>query len=150
MSMPSEMTLDVSQSIEINAAIGDAYKALVARLTNENTAPDNKPMPMVLEEWPGGRWFRDLGNGQGHLWGFVQVIKPPTLIEIQGPMFMSYPVAGHIRFKLTQIAGGTEVHLHHQALGNIQEDHRKHVGPGWEHHLLSVKRIAEAGVGSTA
>lgn len=58
-------------------------------------------MPMILEEWPAGRWFRDLGNGQGHLWGFVPVIKPPTLIEIQGPMFMSYAVAGHLQLRLT-------------------------------------------------
>ena len=24
---------------------------------------------MKLEAWPGGRWFRDLGDGNGHLWG---------------------------------------------------------------------------------
>ena len=111
-----DLTLDVSQSIEIKAAIGDAYKAVIRRLTDESSTPDNKPMPMVLEEWPGGRWFRDLGNGHGHLWGFVQVIKPPTLIEIQGPLFMSYPVAGHVEFRLTQITGGTEFFLRHRAL----------------------------------
>ncbi len=32
-------------------------------------------MPMKLEAWPGGRWFRDLGDGNGHLWGHVQAIK---------------------------------------------------------------------------
>ncbi len=37
-----------------------------------------KDMNMKLEPWPGGRWFRDLGNNTGHLWGHVQVIKPPT------------------------------------------------------------------------
>jgi len=89
-----DLTLDLTQSIEIDAAIGDAWRGLIRRLTEESSTPDNKPMPMVLEEWPGGRWFRDLGDRQGHLWGFVQVIKPPTLIEIQGPMFMSYAVAG--------------------------------------------------------
>ena len=138
-----ELTLDVSQSIDINAAIGDAYKALVLRLTSESTTPDNKPMPMVLEEWPGGRWFRDLGNGQGHLWGFVQVIKPPTLIEIQGPLFMSYPVAGHIQFRLTQVAGGTELYLRHQALGLVEDEHREGVVHGWDHYLQSVKQLAE-------
>ncbi len=143
MSETQNLTLDISQSIEINAAIGDAYKALISRLSGENSSPDNKPMPMVLEEWPGGRWFRDLGAGQGHLWGFVQVIKPPTLIEIQGPMFMSYPVAGHIQFRLTQIAGGTELSLRHQALGLIEDEHRAGVVPGWDHVLLSVKRLAE-------
>lgn len=137
------LTLDLTQSIEINAAIGDAYKALISRLSGENSTPDNKPMPMVLEEWPGGRWFRDLDAGQGHLWGFVQVIKPPTLIEIQGPMFMSYPVAGHIQFRLTQIAGGTELSLRHQALGLIEDAHRAGVVPGWDHVLHSVKRLAE-------
>ena len=47
--------------------------------------------PMVIEPWPGGRWYRDLGNNAGHLWGHVQVIKPPTLLELCGPMFMSFP-----------------------------------------------------------
>lgn len=145
-----DMTFDVTQSLEVNAAIGDAYKALLLRLTTESTTPDNKPMPMVLEQWPGGRWFRDLGNGQGHLWGFVQVIKPPTLIEINGPMFMSYAVAGHVQFRLTQIAGGTEVYLRHQAIGQIPEEHRTGMGPGWDHYLQSVKRIAESDVEALA
>ena len=91
-----QLSLDVTQSIEIEAAVGDAYRALIRRLTDESSTPDNKPLPMVLEEWPGGRWFRDLGNGQGHLWGFVQVVKTPTLIEIHGSLFMSYPAIGHV------------------------------------------------------
>ncbi len=138
-----DLTLDVTQTIEINTAIGDAYKALVRRLTTESSAPDNKPMPMVLEEWPGGRWFRDLGNGQGHLWGFVQVIKPPTLIEIQGPMFMSYPVAGHVQFRLTQIAGGAELFLRHRVLGIVDDEHRTGVTHGWDYFLQTTKQIAE-------
>lgn len=138
-----DLTLDVSQSIEIKAAIGAAYKAMIRRLTEESSTPDNKPMPMVLEEWPGGRWFRDLGNGQGHLWGFVQVIKPPTLIEIQGPLFMSYPVAGHVRFQLTQIPGGAELFLQHRALGLVEDEHRAGLTPGWRYFLENVKKLAE-------
>ena len=138
-----EMTLDVFQSIEINAAIGDAYKGLIRRLTEESSTPDNKPMPMVLEEWPGGRWFRDLGNGQGHLWGLVQVIKPPTLLEITGPMFMSYAVAGHLQIRLTQISGGTELSIHHQVLGFIDDDHREGLIHGWKYFLETTKKIAE-------
>jgi len=100
-------------------------------------------MPMVLEEWPGGRWFRDLGNGQGHLWGFVQVIKPPTLIEIHGPMFMSYAVAGHMQFRLMPIAGGVELSLRHRLLGPVEEAHRTGVVPGWRYLLEQTKRTAE-------
>ncbi len=138
-----DLMLDTSQSIEINAAVGDVYQALIRRLTDESSTPDNKPMPMVLEEWPGGRWFRDLGNGQGHLWGFVQVIKPPTLIEIQGPLFMSYPVAGHIQFRLTQVSGGTELFLHHRALGLVEDEHREGVKHGWDCFLMGVKQLSE-------
>jgi hypothetical protein len=138
-----DLSLDVVQTVEIDAAVGDAYNALLRRLTDENSTPDNKAMPMVLEQWPGGRWFRDLGHGQGHLWGFVQVIKPPNLIEIHGPLFMSYPVVGHIQFRLTQIPGGTELYLHHRALGPVEEMHREGVTFGWEHFVNGVKQLAE-------
>ncbi len=98
---------------------------------------------MVLEGWPGGRWFRDLGNGQGHLWGFVQVIKPPTLIEIHGPMFMSYAVAGHVQYRLTQIAGGTELSIRHRVLGMVEDAHREGVDGGWAEVLADVKGLSE-------
>ncbi len=100
-------------------------------------------MPMVLEEWPGGRWFRDLGNGQGHLWGFVQVIKPPTLLEIHGPMFMSYAAAGHLQLRLTLISGGTELSLRHRVLGMVDEGHREGLTHGWDYCLKGVKELAE-------
>ena len=144
MSAIQDLTLDLSQQIEIEAPIGDAYRSLVRRLTVDSSSADNSSMPMVLEEWPGGRWFRDLGNGQGHLWGFVQVIKPPTLIEINGPMFMSYAVAGHIQFRLTQISGGTELSLRHRVLGAVEDAHREGVTHGWSSMLDDVKQLAEA------
>ena len=143
MTETSDLTLDLTQSIEIHAAIGDAYQSLIHRLTTQSSTPDNKPMPMVLEEWPGGRWFRDLGSGQGHLWGFVQVIKPPTLLEIHGPMFMSYAVAGHVQFRLTQIPGGAELSLRHRVLGAMEDAHREGVTTGWNALLEGTKNLAE-------
>lgn len=138
----ADLTLDILQTIEIEAAPGDAYRTLIRRLTSESAEPAGKPMPMVLEEWPGGRWFRDLDGGQGHLWGFVQVIKPPTLLEIQGPLFMSYAVAGHVQFRLTPIAGGVELALRHQAIGRIEAQHREGATLGWDFFLKDVKRMA--------
>src|SRR4051794_7093591 len=88
--------LEVEQQIEVKAPVAAAFEGLIRQLSEVNA------MPLVLERFPGGRWFRDLGDDAGHLWGFVQVIKPPTLLEIQGPMFMSYPVAGHVQFRLTE------------------------------------------------
>ena len=143
MHVTEDLTLDVHQTLEIDASLEDTFAVLLRRLTVDNATPDNRPLPMVLEEWPGGRWFRDLGNGQGHLWGFVQVIKPPTLLEIQGPMFMSYAVAGHLQLRLTEVPGGVALSLRHQALGHIEEAHREGVVHGWHHLLAGVRRLAE-------
>lgn len=98
-----DLTVDISQEIEIKAAPGSVFRNMIAGLSTI-MGGDGKLMELTMEEWPGGRWFRDLGNGQGHLWGFVQVIKPPTLLEIYGPMMMSYPVAGHLQVRCTRSA----------------------------------------------
>ncbi len=137
------LTLDIDQHIDIQAPISEVFEGLVHQLSAGNTTPGDKPMPMCLERWPGGRWFRDLGDQAGHLWGFVQVIKPPTLFELFGPMFMSYPTAGHLQIRLTEEAGGTRVALRHRALGLIEKDHREGVAHGWSHYLNCIKRRCE-------
>ena len=80
---------------------------------------NNTPMPMTLEPWPGGRWFRDLGDGNGHFWGHVQAIKRPTLLEITGPLMMSFAVASNVQYRLKEVDGGTLITLHHTALGLV-------------------------------
>jgi len=138
----AQFTLDIEQSIDILAPLDEAYAALIRRLTLDSSTPDNKPMPMKLEEWPGGRWYRDLGEKQGHFWGTVQVIKPPTLIEIYGPMFMSYAVAGHLQLRLIESDSSVELYLRHQVFGLVKEDHRKGLTHGWDGFLTDVNRIA--------
>ena len=137
-----ELTFDVSQEVEIKAAPGTVYKNMITQLS-QIMGGDEKQMNFVLEEWPGGRWFRDLGNGQGHFWGLVQVIKPPTLLEITGPLMMSYPVSGHVQFRLAQIAGGTLLTLRHRAFGLIVADHREGVNKGWAQILKKIKEGSE-------
>jgi hypothetical protein len=73
----------------------------------------------------------------------VQVIKPPTLLEITGPMVMSYPAANHLQFRLTQVSGGTTLALRHRAFGLIDEQHRSGMPKGWDHILKSVKESSE-------
>jgi len=138
-----DLTLDITQELTIKAAPGDVFRGLLKRLSEENSTPDGKSLSLVLEAWPGGRWFRDLGGQQGHLWGFVQVIKPPTLLEITGPMAMSYPVASHIQFRLTPEAGATKLTLRHRALGMIDAQHRAGFNMGWQHIMNGVKESAE-------
>src|SRR4051794_39053096 len=134
-----DLTMDISQEIQIKAATGDVFRSLLKRLAEENSTMTGQSLGMVLEPWPGGRWFRDLGDQQGHLWGFVQVIKPPTLLELNGPMFMSYAAAGHMQFRLAQVSGGTNLSLRHRVLGLIDPEHRKGVVAGGNHMLNGVK-----------
>lgn len=135
-------TLSLVKEITINAPIGIAFEAVIEELGPANETPEG-PMPMVLEAWPGGRWFRELGTNTGHLWGHVQVIKPPTLLEISGPLFMSYPSANHLQYRL--VADGTKTHLTltHRAFGLIPEQHRIGVTRGWEHGLQKIRQLAE-------
>jgi hypothetical protein len=104
---------------------------------------DGTPMNLKLEAWPGGRWFRDLGNNTGHFWGHVQVIKPPTVLEIIGPMFMSYAVSGHLQYRLVEKAGTTTLSLAHHAIGEISQQHRDNVTNGWSQFLEKVKNRAQ-------
>lgn len=135
---PDEMTLDVSQHIDIKADIGDVFKSVLHRFGTGSTNERGESMQMVLEPWPGGRWFRDRGNGVGHLWGHVQVIKPPVLLELSGPMFMSYPALNHVEIKLDQVPGGTKVSLRHRSIGLLDPQHRQNIGTGWQHYLDNV------------
>ncbi len=134
-----DLTLDIEQSTEVKADIGDVFKGVLYRLGKGNAAPDGTSLNMVLEEWAGGRWFRDRGEGIQHLWGHLQVIKPPVLIELSGPMFMSYPALNHLEFKLDQVAGGTKVSLRHRAIGMIDPEHRENIGTGWQHLIEALQ-----------
>ena len=135
-----DMTLDVEQKVEVKAALGDVFRSALHRLGDGFTNPTGESMQMILEQWPGGRWFRDRGNGIGHLWGHVQVIKPPVLIELSGPMFMSYPAINHIEVRLEEIPGGTKVALRHRAIGFIDPAHRAGVTSGWSHLLELITK----------
>ena len=135
-----EMTLDVEQHVEVKADIGDVFKGVLYRFGEGSTNPNGDSMQMILEQWPGGRWFRDRGNGIGHLWGHVQVIKPPVLLELSGPMFMSCPVLNHVEVRLDQIAGGTKVTLRHRAIGLLDPAHREGLAKGWGGYLANISK----------
>ncbi|MBX3323725.1 MAG: SRPBCC domain-containing protein [Phycisphaeraceae bacterium] len=136
-------TLCVMRELEIKAEPEAVFKAILAEVGPEGQMPDGSPFPMVLEAWPGGRWFRDLGEGRGHWWGHVQVIKPPTLLEISGPMFMSYPAVSHVQYRVSSMPGGAMLKLTHRAMGLITAEHREGVHTGWDFGLERVRQIAE-------
>jgi Activator of Hsp90 ATPase homolog 1-like protein len=138
------LTLNITQEIHVKASLEATFAALVEQLGPGNETPE-RPMPMVIELWPGGRWYRDLGDGNGHFWGNVQAIKRPTLLEITGPLFMSYPAISNVQYRLSEEGGGTRIKFHHAALGFVTEEHRQGVGTGWTKIHARVRARAEAG-----
>lgn len=139
------LTLIVTQETHVNASVENTFAALLEQLGPENDTPDGRNMQMKIEPWPGGRWYRDLGDNNGHFWGHVQAIKRPTLLEITGPLFMSYAVVSNVQYRLSEVDGGTLIQFHHKALGVIQDDHREGVSKGWAHILSRIRERAESG-----
>ena len=136
-------TLRIEQEIRIRASLEKTFAALLEQLGPGSELADGTSMKMKIEPWPGGRWFRDLGDGNGHYWATVQSIKRPTLLEFCGPLFMSQPVANNVIYRLSQEGGETIIKFCHSAFGPIQEDHRKGVTTGWNSIHDKLRQRAE-------
>ncbi|HVO57830.1 MAG TPA: SRPBCC domain-containing protein [Dongiaceae bacterium] len=155
MTLPEQIrenfTLNIVQEMHVNASPEVTFASLLEQIGPANSRPDGVPMPMTLEAWPGGRWYRDLGAGNGHMWAHVQAIKRPELLELYGPLFASYPLVSNVQYRLKKVDGGTLIAFRHTALGFIQDDHRQGVTGGWNWIMERIKRFAEgAAAGSVA
>jgi hypothetical protein len=98
---------------------------------------------MILEARPGGRWYRDLGGDNGHLWGFVQSIKRPALLEIWGPLFLSTATTSNLIYRLSEAGGETVISFKHTLVGPVPDEFRQNMEPGWEAIHARVKKQAE-------
>ncbi|MCC6245804.1 MAG: SRPBCC domain-containing protein [Gemmatimonadaceae bacterium] len=128
----ADYTLDLTETVRISAPIADAFAALLEELGPENRGMGEQPMPMVLEARPGGRWYRDLGDGNGHYWGVVQAIRVPTLLEINGPLMMSFAVASNVQYRLKQDGDDTIITIRHTALGMFPDGYKIPLTQGWQ------------------
>ncbi|MGA8872708.1 MAG: SRPBCC domain-containing protein [Candidatus Acidiferrales bacterium] len=138
-----DLTLSINEEIHVKAPLEVTFDSLLEQLGSLMGGAEDRPMPMKIEPWPGGRWYRDLGDGNGHLWGHVQAIKRPTLLEIYGPLMMSYAATSNVQYRLSEEAGGTLIKFHHLALGAIPADHREGFGKGWNYIHTRLKERLE-------
>lgn len=140
-----QAVIEFSQEIEIEAPPADVFEGMLHRLTDAHRGgPDGPLLPLELERRPGGRYFRNLGEDTGHLWGFVQSYRPPTLLEIIGPLFMSYAVSGHMIFRFEAVGDGTLLSFRYSAFGLIEDGHRTGIMAGFAAMLADVKKNVEA------
>ena len=138
-----QLTLTVTEHIVVRASLETTFETLLEEMGPHNETPSGEKLSMTIEPWPGGRWFRDLGDDNGHFWGVVQAIKRPTLLEICGPLFLSAPVMSNLQYRLSPAEGGTLIAFRHSALGFVPDEVRKNVGGGWSVLHQRVQRIAE-------
>ena len=137
------LSINITEEIRVRAPLAATFEALLEEIGPANQSPDGTPLPMTIEPRPGGRWFRDLGDGNGHLWGHVQAIKRPTLLEITGPLFMSAPVVSNVQYRLSESNGGTLITFRHSAFGLVPEEVRANTGRGWTSLLDRIRARAE-------
>jgi uncharacterized protein YndB with AHSA1/START domain len=137
------LSLNITQEIFVGASMATTFEALLEQIGPGNERPDGSALPMKLEPWPGGRWYRDLGGDNGHFWGHVQAIRRPDLLEICGPLFASSPLVSNVQYRLKEQDGGTLIEFRHTAMGYVSDEHRKGVHKGWAAMLERVRRAAE-------
>lgn len=127
----ADLSLDFTLETRVRASLDDCFDALLEELGPSNVGQAQAPMPMVLEPRPGGRWFRDLGDDNGHFWGCVQAIRRPTLLEIHGPLMMSFAASNNLQYRLRRDGDKTVITLRHTALGLFPEGYRDALTQGW-------------------
>jgi hypothetical protein len=137
-------TVVVTEEIFVAASIETTFNSLLVQLGPQNETPDGKPLSMILEARPGGRWYRDLGGDNGHLWGLVQSIKRPSLLEVWGPLFMSTAATSNLMYRLSEADGGTRIAFKHTLVGPVADEFRDHMAPGWAALHDRIKRTAES------
>lgn len=137
------LTLTINQEIHVQAPLDVTFEALLEQLGPGNETTDGKSLSMKIEAWPGGRWYRDLGDGNGHFWANVQAIKRPTLLEFAGPLFASFPLVSNVQYRLSEVDGGTLISFKHTALGFVPEDQKPRMANGWAGMHERVRKQAE-------
>lgn len=138
------LTLNITQEIHVQAPMDVTFAALLEQLGPGNETPDGKSLNMKIEAWPGGRWYRDMGNGDGHFWANVKAIMRPSLLEFVGPLFASFPFLSNVQYRLTESDGGTLISFRHSALGFVPEDMKPNINKGWAAMHERVRKHAEA------
>jgi len=139
-------SFEVVKEEKIAASLEVVFETILEQMGPYNETPDGTSLAMKLEAWPGGRWYRDLGKDTGHFWGHVQAIKPPTLLEICGPLFMSFPAISNVQYRLTEEGGLTRLRFVHRAMGLIPLEvieGERSVNNGWNYIVRRIRERAE-------
>lgn len=131
----------IERSIEIDAAPEAIFESVLEDMADIR-GPEGQPMNFKIESFPGGRWYRDLGDNTGHLWGHVQVIKPPKVIEVYGPLMISAAAISHVTYRVVTDGPVNTLKITHKLFGDFDPKIPAMVGTGWQMAAERVKAAA--------
>jgi DNA-binding transcriptional ArsR family regulator/uncharacterized protein YndB with AHSA1/START domain len=131
---PAAAPFHIEQEVLIRAPRARVFDALtrdiaqwwIFRLMQEGST-------LVLEPRVGGRFFEDLGDGQGALWGIVQHIKRPEVLRLNGALgMMRDPVVSVYTYELVETEdGATRLKLTHRVAGEPAPHAEENYRGGW-------------------
>lgn len=142
--------IHIEQEVTIAAPPERVFEALTRDIAVWWSAPffhSTTARRLVLEPEVGGRFYEDLGDGQGLLLATVSFIKQPDQLRMVGPLGMSGLVQGVISFQLEAKDEGTLLKLSHRAIGEVTEETHSGYAAGWEVLLgTRLRAYVEQGV----
>ena len=118
-------TISIQREIAIAAPIEIAFEAMLEEMGPGGEMPDGKPFPMVIEPWPGGRWYRDLGNNPATSGGTSRSSSRRRCSSCAGRCSCPSPPSTTCSTGFTADGEGTRLEFTHRAMGPIPER-----GPG--------------------
>ena len=140
-------TLDSFRAVIERTDLIDASPEVIFEsiLEDMQGIPDGqgKPLNLKVEPFPGGRWYRDNGNNTGHLWGHIQVIKPPTVLEVFGPLMISSAAISHVTYRVKADGNQQRLTITHKIFGDFDPSIPTNVGGGWDQVVSRVKAAAQ-------
>ncbi|MGD9688971.1 MAG: SRPBCC domain-containing protein [Phycisphaerales bacterium] len=103
---------------------------------------------VVLEPFPGGRFFEESPEGPRALFGTVVYIKAPEIIRLHGPLGMGrLPVTSTYDWSLEPMGdpGATRLKLSHRAFGLLDPEWQQSHEEGWKSLWVRLAALVERG-----
>ena len=135
----------------IEAPIERVWRAMVVD-TNEwwhrefFIGPD--PKALLIEPRLGGRMYEDWGDGEGMIWGHVNMVRSPELLQIVGDCSKDFggPSRHIMTWNLEQDGGTTRLRLEHSIHGHVTAQVEENTSAGWKRLFGECfKRYVETG-----
>jgi DNA-binding transcriptional ArsR family regulator/uncharacterized protein YndB with AHSA1/START domain len=125
--LEQEVTIRAPRARVFDALTRDVGQWWAFRLTRDAKST------LVLEPRVGGRFFEDMGDGEGALWGTVTYIKRPEVLRLTGPLgMMKEPIIGVYTYELSDAAdGATLLKLTHRVAGQPGPKAEESYRGGW-------------------